>query len=149
MRHVFRLWPTPPRAHRDEGAHDADASQRQANRSGLTLQGGRIVKGGAEELQHPVFVSGHDRVAGGVWYGEVQDIIRVRHHGTLDLIANPAPIGGGETRLPDQWGVAHSRKFPTRRFPQRSFLRLAGTFDDREVGGRGRGGDHGCKLAVG
>ena len=27
-------------------------------------------KGGAEELQHPILVSGGDRVAGGVWHGE-------------------------------------------------------------------------------
>ena len=48
------------RAHRDEGAHDADASQRQAFCSELALQGGRVFKeGGAEELQHPVLVSGH------------------------------------------------------------------------------------------
>ena len=47
------------RVHRDEGAHDADTSQRQAYRSELALQGGRVVK-----LQHPVFVSG--RV---VWRG--------------------------------------------------------------------------------
>ena len=47
------------RAHRDEGAHDADASQRQAYCSEPALQGGRFVKeGGAEELQHPILVSG-------------------------------------------------------------------------------------------
>ena len=59
------------RAHRDEGAHDADASQRQAYCSELALQGGRVVKGRVVRrgLQHPILVSGHDIVAGGgvVW----------------------------------------------------------------------------------
>ena len=60
------------RDHRDEGAHDGDASQRQPHCSELAPQGGRVVReGGAEGLQHPVLVSGGDRVAGGVWYGEV------------------------------------------------------------------------------
>ena len=66
-------------------------------------------EGGAEELQHPILVTDHDRVAGGVKYGEVHVFIRVRHHGTdvpLDLVEQPAPTGGGETRLPDQRGVA-------------------------------------------
>ena len=66
-------------AHRDEGAHDDDASQRQAYRSELAPQRGCIVKKRrCAETPAPIFVSGHDRVAGGVWYGEV----RVRHHGT-------------------------------------------------------------------
>ena len=70
MRQVFRLWPTPPGAHHAEGAHDADASHRRAYCSELALQGSRK-EGGAEELQHPILVGGGDRVAGGVWYGEV------------------------------------------------------------------------------
>ena len=106
------------RAHRDEGAHDADASQRRACCSELAPQGGRVVKeGGAEELQHPILVSGHDRVAGGV-YGEVQVVIRVRHRGTdvpLDLVEQPAPIGGGETQLPDQRSVAPLKEVLPRR----------------------------------
>ena len=38
------------RAHRDEGAHDGDASQRQAYCSELALQGSVVKEGGAEEL---------------------------------------------------------------------------------------------------
>ena len=46
-------------AHRDEGAHDCDASQRHAHCSELALQGGRVGKeGGAEDLQHHFLVSG-------------------------------------------------------------------------------------------
>ena len=43
----------------------------------------------SNELQHPFLVSGGDRVAGGVWCGEVHVVIRVRHHGIdvqLDLV---------------------------------------------------------------
>ena len=57
----------------------------------------------------------HDRVAGGVWHGEVHVVIRMRQHGTdvpLDLVEQPAPIGGGETRLPDQRGVAPFKEVP-------------------------------------
>ena len=121
-------------APRDEGARVADASQRRACRSELALQGGRIIKeGGAEELQHPVFVSGHDRVAGGVWCGEVHVVVRVRHHGTdasLDLIDQPAPIGGGETRLPDRWSVAPFKEVPDETLPAQVVLHVAGAFDD-------------------
>ena len=116
------------RAHRDEGAHDANTSQRQAYRGKLTLQGGRIIKeGSAEELQHPVFVGGYDSVGGEVRYREVHIVIRMRYHGMevpLDLIEIPVPIGGGETRFLIS-GVSHnSRKFQTKRFPQRSFCIL-------------------------
>ena len=65
MWQVFRLWQTPPGPIVMK-AHGADASQRQAYCSELALQGGRVVKGGgADELQHPILVSNHDRIAGG------------------------------------------------------------------------------------
>ena len=84
---------------------------RRRRRSELELQDGRIVKkGGAQEIQHPIFLSGHGKVASGVRYGEVHVVIRVRHDGTdvslNNLIKQPAPVDNGETRLPDQWGVA-------------------------------------------
>ena len=75
----------------------------------------------------------HDTVAGGVWYGEVHVFIRVRHHGTdvpLDLIEQPAPIGGGEIRLPDQRDIAPFKEVPDETFPAKVVLQLAGTFDD-------------------
>ena len=55
-------------------------------------------------------------------YGEVHVVIRVRHHEkdvSLDPIEQPA-IGGGETWLPDQRGVA----------PFEVVLHLGGTFED-------------------
>ena len=122
------------RAHRHEGAHDADASQRQACCSELALQGGRVIKeGGAEELQHPILVGGHNRVGGGVRYGEVQVVIRVRHQGTdvlLALVEEPAPVCGGETWFPDQRCVAPSKEVADETFPAEVVLHLAGTLDD-------------------
>ena len=90
-------------------------------------------EGGAEELQHRILVSGRDRVASGVWYGEAQVVIRVKHHGTdvsLDLVEQPAPIGGGETRLPDRLGVAPFKEVPDETFPAEVVLHLARTFND-------------------
>ena len=55
---------------------------------------------------------------------EVHFVIRVRHNETdvsLDLVEHPAPIGGGEPSFLISGVSHHSRKFPTRRFPQRSF----------------------------
>ena len=60
-------------------------------------------------------------------------VIRVRHRGTdvpLDLVDQPAPIGGGETRLPDQRGVAPFKEVPDETFPAKVVLHLVGTFDD-------------------
>ena len=69
-----------------------------------------------------------------MWYGEVHVFIRVRHHGTdvpLRLVEQPAPIGGGEIRLPDQRDVAPSKEVPDETFPAKVVSRKgAGTFDD-------------------
>ena len=68
-----------------------------------------------------------------MWSGEVHVVIRVRRHGTgvpLDLNEHPALIGGGETRLPDQWGVAPLKEGPDETLPANFVLHLAGTFDD-------------------
>ena len=57
---------------------------------------------------------------------------RVRHHGTdvqLDLVEQPAPTGGGETRLPDQRGVAPFKEVPDETFSAKVFLHLVGKFD--------------------
>ena len=59
--------------------------------------------------------------------------LRVRHHGTdvpLDLVEQPAPIDGGETRLPDQPGVAPFKEVPDETFLAKGALHLAGTIDD-------------------
>ena len=68
-----------------------------------------------------------------MWYAEVHVVIHVRHHGTdvpLDLVEQPAPTGGGETRLPDQRGVAPFKEAPDETFPATVVLNLAGTTDD-------------------
>ena len=57
----------------------------------------------------------------------------MRHHGTdvlLDLVEQPAPIGGGDTRHPDQGGVAPFKEVPDETFPAKVVLHHAGTFDD-------------------
>ena len=98
---------------------------RRRRRSELELQDGRIVKkGGAQEIQHPTFVSGHDRVAGGVWYGEVHVVIRVRTTERMSPSISPNSQHPSIMEEPGFLitGVSHHlRKFPTRRFPQRSF----------------------------
>ena len=47
----------------------------------------------------------------------------------LCLVEQPAPIGGGETRLPDQRGVAPFKEVPDETSPAKVVLQLAGTFD--------------------
>ena len=98
-------------AHGDEGAHDA------LPRSVKHIaEGGRNVKeGGAEELQHPVFVSGHVRIAGGMWTRVVHTVIRVRHHGTeVPSISsnNQHPSAVENPGFLISAVSYHSRKFP-------------------------------------
>ena len=113
--------------HRDEGAHDADTSQRQAYRGKLTLQGGRSVRGGAEKLQHPVCVSSHDRVAGG------RDVLRDTHCYPREVPRRCPPRSHRTTSTHRWWrnpgflisGVSHC----SRTLPAEVVLHLAGTFD--------------------
>ena len=65
--------------------------------------------------------------------GEVHVVTRVRHHRTdipLIVVEQPAPTGGGETRLPDLRGVAPFKEVPDETCPTKVVLHLAGTFDD-------------------
>ena len=45
----------------------------------------------------------------------------------LRLVEQPAPIGGGETGLPDQRSVAPFKEVPDETFPAKVVLHLAGT----------------------
>ena len=79
MRQVFRLWQTPPkRTVMNARTMLTPRSVEHIAASWHSKAAALSKKGGAEELQHPVLVSGGDRVAGGVWYGEVHVVIRVR-----------------------------------------------------------------------
>ena len=134
MLQVFRLWPTPP------GPTVMKARTMLTPRSVKHIAASWHSKAatvskkvGAEEFQEFILVSGHDRVAGGVWCGEVHVVIRVRHHGTdvpLDFVEQPAPTGGGETRLPDPRGVAPFTEVPDGTFPAKVILQFARTIGD-------------------